>query len=124
VNPKTKLTIVLPQSDPQVAAREGIVEFFDQDHVELDSMLMASYDSLNESRIKGLDVVANLTVDKDAEFSIIIDEANGDFVSLQGEGNISGGIDPSGKISMTGTYEIDKGAYEMSFSLLRRKFSI
>jgi hypothetical protein len=124
VNPKTKLTIVLPQSDPQVAAREGIVEFFDQDHQNLDSMLLARYDSLNNSEIKGLDVVANLTIDKEAEFNLIIDESNGDFVNLSGEGNLSGGIDPSGKISLTGTYEIEKGAYEMSFSLLKRKFSI
>ncbi|MES2647112.1 MAG: translocation/assembly module TamB domain-containing protein [Bacteroidota bacterium] len=124
VNDKTVVTIVLPQSDPQVAARDGIVTFFDQDHPQLDSMLLAQYDTLNHSSIKGLDVVANITIDKGAEFSMIIDEANGDFVRIKGEGNLSGGIDPSGKMSLTGTYEINEGGYEMSFNMLRRKFTI
>ena len=124
VNDKTSLTIVLPQTDAQVAAREGIVEFFDQDYPQLDSILLAQYDTLNHSSIKGLDIVANLEIDKDAEFSLIIDEANGDFVRIKGEGSLSGGIDPSGKISMTGTYEMNEGSYEMSFNFLKRKFSI
>jgi hypothetical protein len=124
VNDRTSLTIVLPQTDAQVAAREGIVEFFDQDYPQLDSILLAQYDTLNHSAVKGLDVVANIEIDKEAEFSLIIDEANGDFVRIKGEGSLSGGIDPSGKISMTGTYEMTEGAYEMSFNFLRRKFSI
>lgn len=125
INDKTSLTIVLPQSDPQVAARDGIVVFFDQDHEELDSILLAPYDSsFNKSAIKGLDVAANIEVDKNAEFTMIIDEANGDFVKIRGEGSLSGGIDASGKLSLTGTYLIHEGAYEMSFNTLRRKFTI
>lgn len=124
VNDKTNMTIVLPQTNPQVAAREGIVEFFDQDAPLLDSILLAKYDTLNHSNIKGLDLVSNIYVDKDAEFSMVIDEANGDFIKLKGEANLSGGIDPSGKISLTGRYELYEGAYEMSFNFLKRKFSI
>lgn len=124
VNDKTSLTIVLPQTDAQVAARDGIVEFFDQDNPQLDSMLLAQYDTLNHSNIKGLDVVANVEIDKEAEFSLVIDEANGDFVRIKGEGSLSGGIDPSGKTSLTGTYEMTEGSYEMSFNFLRRKFTI
>jgi hypothetical protein len=125
VNDKTKLTIVLPQSDPQVAARDGIVVFFDQDFPQLDSMLLSPYDSsFNKSTIRGYDVVTNIEIDPGAEFSLIIDEANGDFVRIKGEGSLSGGIDPSGKISLTGTYEMHEGAYEMSFNMLRRKFTI
>jgi hypothetical protein len=125
INDKTSLTIVLPQSDPQVAARDGIVVFFDQDNPQLDSILLAPYDSsFNKSTIKGLDVVANIEIDPGAEFSLIVDEANGDFVRVKGEGSLSGGIDPSGKISLTGTYEMHSGAYEMSFNMLRRRFTI
>lgn len=125
LNDKTSLTIVLPQSDPQVAARDGIVVFFDQDTPELDSMLRAPYDSsFNRSAIKGIDLVANIEIDKDAEFNLIVDEANGDFVKLRGEGNLSGGMDASGNMSLTGTYQIHQGAYEMSFNMLRRKFTI
>src|SRR4029078_5823373 len=69
VNDKTSVTIVLPQDDPQVAKREGIVELFDQDHPQLDSILLAKFDTLNHSAIRGLDLVANIEIDKGAEFS-------------------------------------------------------
>jgi hypothetical protein len=32
VNKDTKFTIVMPQSDPSIADRAGIVEFIDQDN--------------------------------------------------------------------------------------------
>ena len=35
-----------------------------------------------------------------------------------------GFIDKSGKITLTGSYELEEGAYEMSFNLLRRRFDI
>ena len=35
INKDTKFTIVLPQSDPSIAEREGIVEFIDQDHPQI-----------------------------------------------------------------------------------------
>lgn len=56
--------------------------------------------------------------------SIIIDKANGDFVKLQGEADLTGGIDPSGKTTLVGVYQVEKGSYEMSVSLLKRKFDI
>jgi hypothetical protein len=43
---------------------------------------------------------------------------------MQGEGLLTGGIDPSGKTTLTGSYEITGGAYELSYNLLRRKFEI
>src|SRR5690606_16754527 len=53
-----------------------------------------------------------------------VDKGYGDYLSLKGEGQLSGGIDPSGKTSLTGRYEISEGAYEMSFNFIRRKFDI
>src|SRR5690606_6070080 len=36
INKDTKLTLVLPQSDPGIADREGVVEFIDQDDPAFD----------------------------------------------------------------------------------------
>ena len=33
-------------------------------------------------------------------------------------------MDPSGKITMAGSYELEDGAYQLTFNLLRRKFNI
>ena len=67
INNQTKLTIVLPQKEPGLQAREGIVEFVDMDAVPNDSLFMAKYDSLNSSEVLGLDVSLNITIDKDAQ---------------------------------------------------------
>ncbi|ASK30621.1 cell envelope biogenesis protein AsmA [Chryseobacterium sp. T16E-39] len=119
----TDFTFVLPQSSPSLQERDGIVEFVDQDQVVLNKTIKA--DSLKaQSRIKGMDVSVNIEVSKEAKMSIIIDKANGDFVQLQGEAELTGGIDPSGKTTLVGVYQVEKGSYDLSVSLLKRKFDI
>lgn len=119
----TDFTFVLPQSSPTLQEREGIVEFIDQDQVALNKTIKA--DSLDsQSRIKGMDVNVNIELSKEAKLSLLIDKANGDFVKLQGEAELTGGIDPSGKTTLVGVYEVESGSYEMTVSVLRRKFDI
>lgn len=123
VSEKTDFTFVLPQSSPSLQERDGIVEFIDQDQVALNKTIKA--DSLNaQTNFKGMDVNVNIEVDKEAKLSIVIDKANGDFVKLQGEADLTGGIDPSGKTTLVGVYQVEKGSYELSVSLLKRKFDI
>ena len=124
VNDGTDLSIVIPQQAPGVAAREGIVEFVDMDVPQNDSLFLAAYDSLNTSPFRGMNIISNIEIRKEAIFNIIIDEANGDFINLQGEAVLSTGIDPSGKITLVGNYELEKGAYEITFNFLRRRFDI
>lgn len=123
VNADTNFAIVLPQSDPSIADREGIVEFIDQDNPQLITKIEVD-ESISKTQITGINASVNIEVDKDAELSIIIDKANGDFLKLKGEAELTGGIDPSGKTSLTGRYELNEGAYEMNFNLIKRKFEI
>ncbi|HEU5164370.1 MAG TPA: translocation/assembly module TamB domain-containing protein, partial [Chitinophagaceae bacterium] len=123
VNDGTDLSVVVPQQEPGVVARDGIVEFVDMDAPENDSLFL-SYDSLNISPFKGMNIVTNIEIKKEAVFNIIIDEANGDFINLQGEALLSTGLDPSGKITLVGNYELEKGAYEITFNFLHRRFDI
>lgn len=127
IGDKTNVTIVLPQSDPAVVSREGIVQFVDMDAPENDTLftkMRNGLDSLNRSALTGLDISANVEIKKEAEFTLVVDEGNGDFVRMQGEGLLTGGIDPSGKTTLTGSYEIKSGSYELNYNLLRRKFTI
>ncbi|MBC7747984.1 MAG: translocation/assembly module TamB domain-containing protein [Methylotenera sp.] len=123
INKDTKFTVVLPQSDPSIADREGIVEFIDQDKPQLVETI--ALDELNsEMDIKGINASVNIEIDKDAELSLVIDKANGDFLKLKGEAQLNGGIDPSGKTTLTGRYELSEGSYEMNFNAIKRKFDI
>ncbi|HET9277483.1 MAG TPA: translocation/assembly module TamB domain-containing protein, partial [Flavitalea sp.] len=126
INENTDFTVVMPQQEPGVAEREGIVRFVDMDSVRLDTTgIFAVYDTaLNSSNLIGMDVAINIEVNREAMFSLVLDEANGDFVEMKGEAQLTGGIDKSGKVSLAGSYEIEEGAYEISINLLRRRFNI
>ncbi len=119
----TKFSVVLPQSDPSIADREGIVEFVDEDNVYLRQTAEMKA-KLNQSQLIGMDVSVAISIDKEAELTLVIDKGNGDYLNLKGEAELTGGIDPSGKTTLTGKYEFSDGAYEMNFNMIRRKFNI
>jgi translocation and assembly module TamB len=123
VNDGTQLSIVIPQAEPGVEQREGIVEFVDMDAPENDS-LFVNVDSLNKTSVMGMDITANIEIKKEAIFNVIVDPANGDFLNVRGEAILSTGIDPSGKITLVGNYTLEEGSYQISFNFLQRKFDI
>ena len=124
VNDQTNFTVVLPQAEPGIVEREGIVRFVDLDATPEDSLFLLPYDSLNISRLIGFNVSTNITINRNAQFNLIVDQANGDFINMKGEGLLNAGIDPSGKITLVGSYELDEGSYELSFNFLKRRFDI
>lgn len=124
INDNTDFSVVLPQSEPGVVKREGIVRFVDYSATAEDSLFMAPYDSLNVSSLLGYNVSVNLTINKNATFNLIVDQGNGDFLRLKGDGQLTAGIDPSGKITLVGSYEINEGSYDLSFNFIKRKFII
>jgi translocation and assembly module TamB len=124
VTENTKLTVALPEDEPGVVAREGIVNFIDVDSLKTDTLLLLAKDTLSKSDITGMDISVNIEIRKEAELTLVVDQANGDFLRMQGTAQLTGGIDPSGKTTLAGTYEIDKGEYNLSFNFLKRQFAI
>jgi TamB, inner membrane protein subunit of TAM complex len=123
VNDKTDMTFVLPEDDPSLEDRQGVVEVINPHAPKADSVLLAKQlDSLRKSRVMGMDVSATIKISKGANFTVVVDERNGDVVQLKGEAQLNGGIDPSGKINLTGTYTIEQGSYNLSYATVKRKF--
>lgn len=123
VNNKTDMTFVLPEDDPGIEDRQGVVEVINPHAPREDSVLLAKQlDSLRKARVSGLDVSATIRINKNANFTVVVDERNGDVVKLRGEAQLNGGIDPSGKTNLTGTYTIEDGSYNLSYATVKRKF--
>ncbi|MDY3521613.1 translocation/assembly module TamB domain-containing protein [Riemerella anatipestifer] len=123
VTDATDFTFILPQSTPTKQDREGIVEFVDKAKFGLAKNEAA--DTLSsKNQLKGMDISVNIDIDKNAKMSLVIDKANGDFVKLQGQAQLTGGVSPSGRTTLVGVYEVHSGAYEISVNMLRRKFEI
>ena len=123
INKETKFTVVMPQSDPSIADREGIVEFVDEDNLYL-RQTVDMQNKLNQSELKGMNVNVAISIDKEAELTLLIDKSNGDYLNLKGEAELVGGIDQSGKTTLTGKYEFSDGSYQMNFNGIKRKFDI
>jgi hypothetical protein len=123
IKDKTKFSVVMPQSDPSIADREGIVEFVDEENIYLKQTVKLQ-NELNQSKVRSMDVNVTISADKEAQLTLVIDKANGDFLTLKGEAELTAGIDPAGKTSLTGKYEVNDGTYEMNFNMIKREFKI
>jgi TamB, inner membrane protein subunit of TAM complex len=125
VNKNTDFYVILPSDDPEVVDREGVVIFTSKNRKVDSSQLKHFLDSLSSTAIlKGMDMAATIETDSSAQFTLIIDERNGDALALRGRAELVGGIDKSGKVSLTGNYELVNGSYNLTLSVLHRKFDI
>jgi len=125
INKTTDITFVLPTTNPELESRDGVVEFVDVYGGQKDSIFRMAMDTLTRyPKLAGLDITGTLQSDTAAQITLIIDERSGDALKIRGKADLSGGLDKSGKITLTGNYELQSGSYELSLSLLKRKFAI
>ncbi|TDO23252.1 uncharacterized protein DUF490 [Pedobacter duraquae] len=125
VNKGTKFFFALPTADPSIIDQNGIVQFIDADAAPYNGKKALIADSVSKSPVKGINLTALLKVDPDAELNVIVDPANGDALNVKGDANLTATMDPSGKISLTGRYEIVDGSYNLSVGgLAKREFKL
>ncbi|OJZ00076.1 MAG: translocation/assembly module TamB [Sphingobacterium sp. 40-24] len=117
----TDFTMVMPNNDPGMADRKGVVEFVDKRDTATANAL-ARLDSMTVTKLTGIDVDLNLQTDKDAKFKILLDAGSQDALNIQGEAELNAGVDASGKITMSGTFTVERGSYSFSFGPVSRDF--
>jgi hypothetical protein len=124
----TNLAFVLPESELAVEERSGIVRFVE---VNTPSNFIMSRQNprtgsdTTEAKHSSIELTSNITVNKDSKLRLLIDPIAGDSLVIQGEATLSLTIDPSGKLTLTGRYEILNGSYQLSFGdFVRREFAI
>ena len=71
-----------------------------------------------------LKLSTSIETDSAAQFAVVIDEQNGDVLKIKGNADLATTIDENGKMSLTGTYELQQGSYQVTLSVLKRKFDI
>jgi hypothetical protein len=125
VNRRTNFTLVLPESNPEIVDRQGVVRFMDKRHPG-DTLVdeRAKQMAARIATIKGMDISLNIATDSSALFTLIVDERNGDALTARGRSNLVFSMDKSGRMELTGGYEVESGAYNLSFNVLKRKFEI
>lgn len=123
INDETDLTFIVPESQLDIVERDGVVLFVDRENP--DDILTKLDEEQTTSELKGLELNAIVEVEPIAVFNVIVDERSGDNLQLGGEADLKVNMDPNGRITLSGRYEVNKGHYEMSlYNLVSRRFEI
>lgn len=124
VHDSTDFNIVVPENSQNIERRKGVVQF-----VQLSSPERYRYMVLKDTMPQytldaGAELNLNITVEEEAKFTVQIDAASGDLLTLQGEADLNTQINPDGSIGLAGAYILDDGSYEFNYSLVKRKFIV
>lgn len=121
----TELTVINPDKNPAIMSNEGIVEFVNmRDSAKVMPVATVDKDTMKLGFAPGSNININLSVDKEAAFSFIVDKATGDFVNVKGEASLNANVGNDGAITLAGVYNINDGAYLLNYNLIKRKFQI
>ena len=73
----------------------------------------------------GFDLSSIIEIDKEATLRLLMDPASTDSLVVKGEAALSFTMDQSGKMSLTGAYNLNEGSYMVSLeSIIKKKFDI
>jgi hypothetical protein len=121
----TNFTVVTPETKAEMQDTRGIVEFVNMKDTGRHRILVPQAKKTVKQKISaGADFNLNITVDKEAQFSLIIDQTSGDFLHAKGEATINAAYTPGGNISLTGNYALHEGLYQLNYNFIKRKFVI
>ncbi|MDO8898188.1 MAG: translocation/assembly module TamB domain-containing protein, partial [Bacteroidales bacterium] len=80
---------------------------------------------IQESGFTGFDLSSIIEIDKEATLRLMMDPTSSDSLVVKGEAALNLSIDRSGKMSLTGAYNLNEGSYIVTLeSIVKRKFDI
>jgi hypothetical protein len=125
VEDKTKFFFAMPPDDPSIIDQEGIVQFTDFSAPPFNGKKALSVnDSISKPPIKGLNLAATINIDENAELNVVVDPTNGDALKVRGQASLTATMDPSGKTSLTGRYQVSDGSYNLTVGPVKKDFKL
>jgi hypothetical protein len=128
VNAKLKMkkgsnfTFAVPEEELTPDKGEDVVEFED---LSILNPLLYSKKEIQRSGLTGFDISSVIEIDKQATLRLLLDPTSSDSLVVKGDAALSFTIDRSGKMSLTGAYNLNEGSYLVSLeALIKRKFDI
>lgn len=120
----SSFTMVVPESEVDINQREGIVVFVDKSNTNT-ILTQNQPNSQGANFMDGFDLDVALGVDKGSTLKIIMDKRTGDNLQVTGMGEFSFLMEPNGRMSLSGQYEVEDGHYEASlYNIVKRRFDI
>lgn len=121
IDDNTDVTYILPSSTVALEERDGVVLFVNRE--DPDAVLTQTKEE--SVTFTGFDMNVFLKIGKEAKIAIIIDQETGDNFEIYGDGDLNFVMNPNGRVTLTGIYDIGGGHYEMNlYSLVNRRFEL
>ncbi|TVR41403.1 MAG: translocation/assembly module TamB [Cryomorphaceae bacterium] len=121
----SSLKLVVPESEARAETAGGINAFVDVHGRYSDVITRKAARDPMTSALQGVDLRANLVLNRETELTLFLDETKDNFIDIQGDADLVFGVDPSGKVTLSGRYEVDRGVYQLVYrTVIRRKFEL
>ena len=120
----SNFTFAVPEKKYTTDKGTGVVEF--DDSLKFSPILsQPEKNGKQMSGLTGFDISSIIEIDKQATLRLLMDPSSTDSLVVKGEAALSFTIDRSGKMSLTGAYNLNDGSYLVSLeSVIKRKFDI
>lgn len=121
ISDDTDITYILPSATVSIEERDGVVLFVNREDPEA-VLTRVEEESMT---LTGFYVNAFLKITENAKVNILIDAETGDNFQVFGNGDFNFTMNPNGRLTLTGLYEISGGHYEMNlYNLVNRRFEL
>lgn len=120
----SNFTFAVPEKKLTTDRGENVVLFIDS--IKFNPIITRNEKTEKQKSVfKGFDIASDIEVDNKATLRLLVDPTTKDSLVVKGDAALSFSLDPSGKISLTGTYNLTEGSYIVSLqSFLKKKFEI
>jgi hypothetical protein len=120
----SNFTFATPEDKFTTDKGEDVVEFGDAEN-RTPILTRKEKTATPKSGFTGVDLSAIIEVDKEATLKLLMDPASSDSLVVRGDAALSYTMDRSGKMSLTGAYNLNDGSYLISLEqVIKRKFDI
>ena len=120
----SNFTFAVPEDKLTTDKGEDVVEF---DNSQKFNPILYRGEKKKEqvSGMTGFDLSSIIEIDQEATLRLLMDPASTDSLVVKGEAALSFTMDRSGKMSLTGAYNLNDGSYLVSLeSVIKKKFAI
>lgn len=118
------VSFIVPRTELNTYKGEDVV-VFETRQEEISITERDKQSNTGNMQFRGVDLTAILEVDKNATLRLFMDPSSSDSLVVKGQADLNLTMDRSGKMSLTGSYNIEEGSYQLTFeSIIRKKFDI
>ncbi|MCB0763264.1 MAG: translocation/assembly module TamB domain-containing protein [Flavobacteriales bacterium] len=126
--PGTLFSVVLPGSKVELIKADGIVVFTDRINSTDTIVVRTDGEVLQDSlmaQLPGIELDLSITIDKEAQFAVVLDPTTGDQATFSGSGELAFRYAPDGDMYLSGPFVIDNGGYTLEFyGLVKKRFDL